>query len=338
MNKIIKSSLYGSLIITLLYLVLFYPLILIHKFDWYDVGTVDNYIKAQKIFKDSVSYSIPKTNGEFLYKVNDTFIKISSDNDFISGRINRSKELDGLVPKLNYSGNNLYSYDWKEGKTLYECDIQILRNFLDFCEKEMWKPYDLDLDCSDFYKNKTITRLEMFLSNRNDSYKQEHIVNGVNVGSIHHLIDNFKWDTIIDGKATKIFHGDLQFDNVVYGEDNKFYLIDWRQNFNGESVGDVYYDLAKMYGGILMSYKLMKNNDNFKCYVDGQNVNFEYKSDTMLDEFKRVYEKWILDMNYDLIKIKKITSLIFLNMAPLHEKEFGDMLFFKSKVMLHNDK
>ena len=43
-------------------------------------------------------------------------------------------------------------------------------------------------------------------------------------------------------------------------------------------------------------------------------------------------------MGYDLEKIKKITSLIFLNMAPLHEKEFGDMLFFKSKVMLQNDK
>jgi len=37
MNKLIKSSIYGALIITLLYLVLFYPLILIHKFDWYDL-------------------------------------------------------------------------------------------------------------------------------------------------------------------------------------------------------------------------------------------------------------------------------------------------------------
>ena len=87
-----------------------------HQFDWYDVGTVDNYIKAQKIFKDSVAYSIPKTNGEFLYKVDNTFIKISSDNNFISGRINRSKELSGLVPTLNYSGENLYSYDWREEK------------------------------------------------------------------------------------------------------------------------------------------------------------------------------------------------------------------------------
>ena len=30
-------------------------------------------------------------------------------------------------------------------------------------------------------------------------------------------------------------------------------------------------------------------------------------------------------------KDKKITSLIFLNMSPLHEKDFGDLLFFKSK-------
>ena len=36
----------------------------------------------------------------------------------------------------------------------------------------------------------------------------------------------------------------------------------------------------------------------------------------------------------DLDKVKTITSLIFLNMAPLHEKEFGDLLFFKSKQML----
>ena len=183
-----------------------------------------------------------------------------------------------------------------------------------------------------------MNRLEMFLSNRDDSYKKTHNVNGVEVESIEHLINKFDWDSVLNGNPTKIFHGDLQFDNVVYGDDDKFYLIDWRQDFNGESVGDMYYDLAKMYGGVLMSYKLMKNNNNFKCFVDGKNVNFEYKTDNMLDEFKNVYEKWIFNMGYDLEKIKKITSLIFLNMAPLHEKEFGDMLFFKSKVMLQNDK
>ena len=45
-----------------------------HKFDWYDVGTIDNYIKSQNTFTDSIVYSIPKTNGEFLYKVDNKFI------------------------------------------------------------------------------------------------------------------------------------------------------------------------------------------------------------------------------------------------------------------------
>ena len=59
-----------------------------------------------------------------------------------------------------------------------------------------------------------------------------------------------------------------------------------------------------------------------------------------MDEFKSIYEGWIINNDYDLDKIKCITALIFLNMSPLHEKEFGDLLFFKSKQMLQelNDK
>ena len=309
-----------------------------HQFDWYDVGTVDNYIKSQRIFKDSVTYSIPKTNGEFLYKVEDNFIKLCSDKDFISGRVKRSAELDGLVPPLNFTGDNLYSYKWKDGKTLYDCDIDILAEFLYFCSQKMWKPLGSEIDCTNFYKDKTLSRLDLFLSNRNDSYKKSHIVNGVETEGIDNLISNFDWNSIINGNPTKIFHGDLQFDNVVYGNDRNFYLLDWRQDFNGGDVGDVYYDLAKMYGGILMSYKLMKKDKNFTCFIDNNLVNYDYNKDDKLIKFRKVYEQWLFDNGYDLLKIKRITSLIFLNMAPLHEKKFGDMLFFKSKKMLQNDK
>ena len=83
-----------------------------------------------------------------------------------------------------------------------------------------------------------------------------------------------------------------------------------------------------------MSYKLMKNEKNFSCFVDQNVVNYDYKSEPILDEFKPIYERWIEDNNYDLNKVKLITSIIFLNMAPLHEKEFGNLLFFKSKEML----
>jgi hypothetical protein len=78
----------------------------------------------------------------------------------------------------------------------------------------------------------------------------------------------------------------------------------------------------------------MKDSSNFFCYVDNEMVTYDYKSESKLDQFKLVYEKWIVDSGYDLDKVKTITSLIFLNMAPLHQKEFGDLLFFKSKKML----
>ena len=110
--------------------------------------------------------------------------------------------------------------------------------------------------------------------------------------------------------------------------------MDWRQDFAGKDIGDVYYDLSKMYGGILMSYKLMKDSSNFSCYVDNEMVTCDYKSESKLERFKLVYEKWIVDSGYNLNKVKTITSLIFLNMSPLPEKEFGDLLFFKSKQML----
>jgi hypothetical protein len=191
--------------------------------------------------------------------------------------------------------------------------------------------------CHNFYYQKTKDRLELFLFSRDESFLGAHTINGKPSTGIKVLMATFfdYFLNICDGIPTKLFHGDLQFDNIIYGDDQKFYLLDWRQDFAGQSIGDVYYDLAKMYGGILMSYKLMKDSNNFSCYADGGMVTYDYKSDPKLDQFKLAYENWItLKSEYDLDKIKAITSLIFLNMAPLHEKEFGNLLFFKSKQML----
>ena len=333
--NIFWNELKGNEIVTAYYDVNKYPSLKEHKFDWYDVGTVDNYIKSQRIFEKTITYSIPKTNGEFLYKVNNDFIKLSSDKKFISGRIERAKKLDTLVPNLVYGGENLYSYKWIDGDTLYDCnEIGVWKEFLNFTTDKMWKPIDVDIkkDCLKFYKDKTMNRLDILLSQREESYQHTHVVNEVDTNTIKDLLDNFNWDMVSSGLATELFHGDLQFDNIIYN--GKFYLLDWRQDFAGSNVGDVYYDLAKMYGGILMSYKLMKNKENFSCFINESVVTYSHKSEPKLDEFKPMYETWVVDSGYDLDRVKLITALIFLNMSPLHEKEFGDLLFFKSKQML----
>jgi choline kinase/mannose-6-phosphate isomerase-like protein (cupin superfamily) len=309
------------------------------NFDWYDVGTVDNYLRSKKLFENSKQYSIPKTNGEFLYKVKNNFIKLSSDVNFIKGRISRSKDLNSLIPQINYRGKYLYSYEWIDGDTLYDLDdLTIWKNFLEFCDKNLWKKINSDTSfnkiCEKFYYDKTIERFELFLDRRDEYFVGNHIVNGVPTKSIYDLLESFNWESLYNGIPTKIFHGDLQFDNVVYGDDKKFYLLDWRQDFGGNDTGDVYYDLAKMYGGILISYKLMKDDKNFSCFIDRDIVEYQHSNSDELDKFKDVYEKWIIDLGYDLNKVKSITSLIFLNMSALHEEVFGNLLFFKAKQML----
>ena len=58
-----------------------------------------------------------------------------------------------------------------------------------------------------------------------------------------------------------------------------------------------------------------------------------------LNKIKLVLSKKGPDIKFErqviyLDKVKSITALIFLNMAPLHETEFGNILFFKAQQML----
>ena len=74
---------------------------------------------------------------------------------------------------------------------------------------------------------------------------------------IKELIDLIPWKNIFKGVPSN-FHGDLQFDNIILAN-RKFYLIDWREDFGGNiNYGDLYYDLAKLDGGIEMNYDLIK--------------------------------------------------------------------------------
>jgi len=72
-NDLIKSSIGGSLLITLLYLVLFYPLVLIHKFDWYDLMLVSLSI-SPGIFIMIFLYNLDQEDKEPLWLLSLCFI------------------------------------------------------------------------------------------------------------------------------------------------------------------------------------------------------------------------------------------------------------------------
>ena len=85
-------------------------------------------------------------------------------------------------------------------------------------------------------------------------------------------IKNIDWDLLITELRPSNIHGDLQFDNVIISESSEFKVIDWRHEFGSiVEYGDIYYDLAKLYGGFIIDYSKIKTN-NFTINLEGTRV------------------------------------------------------------------
>ena len=133
-------------------------------------------------------------------------------------------------------------------------------------------------------------------------------------------------------------HGDYHFENIVFTKKNKkFLLLDWRQDFAGYlSFGDIYYDLAKLMHGIIVSHEFVVKK-RFKINWYSQNIKFYMKRSKNHEICQKVFERWILKNGYDLKKVKILTALIYLNIAGLHHYPYSLLLFALGKSMLHKE-
>jgi NDP-sugar pyrophosphorylase family protein/mannose-6-phosphate isomerase-like protein (cupin superfamily) len=318
-----------------------YPTFKVKKLKWFDTGNLDDLQKTREYFKDK-PLSLQKDTNEITYLDNGKFLKFTPDNQIISRRSKRAEKLKDIIPTNFNSTKNFIYYDWMEGKTLYEIDdLSIFINFLNIFQQNLENQVKGNVDdIRIFYVSKTLERFKKFVIKYGTDYSfLEHEINGVKRPCLEKLLfDNKKFEVLDNNPFYELFHGDLQFDNVIYNEkENKFYYIDWRDSF-GDSVeyGDVYYDLAKLYGGLLIPYNLMKDESKISYTEGSYTINYSYPISENLVKFKLIYEDWLTDNGYDLQKVKFITGLIFLNMSPLHEGKFGKMLWFKSIEMLND--
>jgi thiamine kinase-like enzyme len=214
----------------------------------------------------------------------------------------------------------------------------LFNNFLPKLKENLNKKIENSIsDIKEFYLNKSIQRRDLFISKYNSEYfNSEHEINGNRYKPMKEIFENIDFKQFENNPFYTLFHGDLQFDNVIYNEtDNTFKYIDWRDCFGKNTdAGDVYYDLAKLYGGLLVPYNLMKDESQIIFNEGSYSINYSYPISKNLIKFKTNYEYWILENGYDLNKVKIITGLIYLNMSPLHDGKFGKMLWFKSIEML----
>lgn len=316
-------------------------------FTWFDTGTLNNYIETNKNFSGKgKKFDFSKING-FLYFVNGMVIKYFADPEITRKRCERAHYLKGLCPDIKFQRGNFYAYEKINGSVLYNMlNVQIVKDFFYWTQTNLWKKIELSEEeliqfknaCRKFYYDKTMKRLELFY-NKTGVVDHQNNINGVTTPPLKDLLNKIDWDWVCEGTPVK-FHGDLHFDNILVTRDavsqlQKFVLLDWREDFGGfMKAGDLYYDLAKLYGGLILSYQLIKEG-MFSFDMSGSSVYYDFYIKNDLVEAKEEYELFLKRNNYDLDKIKILTCLIFLNMSPLHNDPFDLMLYYLGKSMLY---
>ena len=160
-------------------------------------------------------------------------------------------------------------------------------------------------------------------------------VNGQMIPATSDLLNNVPWEKLADGLPCFI-HGDLQPDNIIYDSaKKKFTLIDWRQEFAGQiDFGDLYYDLAKLSGGINLNYAQIKMN-KFTYSESEDSCDFSFPIHPNAQEINLQLENYITGKGYSLTKVKLLVGLIYLNMSPLHQEPFDKMLHALGRQIIY---
>lgn len=308
------------------------------SFTWHDTGSDVSYHNTARIFPEIVA---PKKDEQF-YMQGGRVIKFFADEEITTRRVARAQALVGLVPPVIGRAGQFFSYKKAAGKLLSEVhDVSTFEDFLEFCALKLWRPQaltpksfqDFTFRCDQFYRAKTEERVNQFhtLTTTQD---QSHRINGMLVPPLQELLSQIPWDTLAHGTPTLI-HGDLQPENILIDPNGNFVFLDWRQDFAGLlEYGDMYYDLAKMDHALLINGEIIRRN-HFNIKIDGQEVLLEFYIRSHLAEYRQLLDQFMRKNGYNVPKVRILTGLIYLNIAPLHENPYNELVYYLGKYLLY---
>jgi thiamine kinase-like enzyme len=306
------------------------------KLTWTDLGTREKYEKAAARRE---RFNFGKT-GEFLFFSPERVTKFFHEPSVVENRVKRAALNPEVFPQITFSGHQFYSYRFVPGKTLYEdFSMETFTRVLDWLSRNLWEKPDQPSNrfsqaCREFYLDKTAERLQRW-SNKYPDYAEPEKVNGVLQPSLRSLIVKIPRHEICAG-VPRFVHGDLQPDNILL-TDSGVLLLDWRQDFAGLlEEGDLYYDLAKLRGGLLLNYRLIKKG-NFDYCESGESCNFSFPGVAQGDQALRSLDNFTRELGLDPRRLRILSGLIFANMAPLHHAPFDKLLWNLARETLSRE-
>lgn len=303
--------------------------------SWQDFGSeflYGEYLKAQGDFDFS------KTN-ESLYFVENRVIKFFVDQKISEHRRLRAQRNPGVFPKILAGIGGFYSYEFLPGKTLYsDLNVKTVNALLRWSDTFLWRDQPvsqskLEGACQEFYQTKTLERMALL---RGHISQMEGIssVNGKLVPPLEELLKKIPWGLLISESKSVFFHGDFQPDNILLHPQREFVLLDWRQDFAGElDFGDIYYDLAKLYGGLKINYGLVRKNE-FHFEQNKSELLFSVPTVPDFIELERAIQLYCERTELSWNKVRLLVAIIFCNMAPLHQPPFREALYALARIEL----
>jgi len=294
---------------------------------------------------------LPKSD-QATYLMGHRIVKFFKDESTVQRRVKRAEALGDAVPEILGHTSNFYMYEKAKGPLFCAAFPGDLPEFLLWCQENLWVSDELHPElkdlCSTFYYKKTWERLTRFYKETGLSDVEE-MLNGEIVPSLMTLMKQIPWESICTGRPTRKMHGDLHFSNVIKIE-GSYKLIDWREDFGGcTEIGDVYYDLAKLNHGMIVSHDLV-NGEMFTIAPTqpGLVINFptmgmrRIKAGVEVDihrhhrlvDCQAVFYDFLDQFGYDRQKVDILTALIYLNISPLHHWPYNIFLYYFGKKML----
>ncbi len=307
---------------------------------WHDIGSKETKEEAEKYFLNTKSI-LPKYDQGIFFK-NKKVYKFFTNRNTIKKRYERSKVLKPHVPLILKKTKYFYVYKFIEGSVFSKLknkkkEFHKLLNWLNntFWEKKTLSRKKLktfEQKCNNFYYEKSLSRIN-YLYEKNNIIDQIEFINKVKVPKVSSMFDKINWRDINAGFPVN-FHGDLHFENIIKNK-NKIFLLDWREDFSGiKNYGDIYYDLAKINHGLIIDHSIIKQS-KFDIKIDKKNIKFSFKQSKENKDCQKLFFKFLKDNNYSLIKVKILTSLIFLNIAGLHHYPYSIFLYYLGKRSLY---
>ncbi len=101
-------------------------------------------------------------------------------------------------------------------------------------------------------------------------------------------------------------------------------------------MGDIYYDLAKLNHGLIICHELIAKN-MFSINIEGDNISYDFYRKQILVDCENHFKEWIINNCYDYKKVRILTALIYLNIAPLHHDPYSKLLYYIGKSMLNEE-